>query len=86
MIEEKITPKVADALKVSGIEAGDILASSPLDLSFEAEYLDGYLVLTKTKLALALYDKRVEEVRVFKGYAPKKKKKKIEQTPQGDFL
>ncbi len=81
MIEEKITPKVADALKVSGIEADEILASSPLDLSFEAEYLDGYLVLTKTKLALALYDKRVEEVRVFKGYAPKKKKKKIEQTP-----
>ncbi|MBO7514586.1 MAG: hypothetical protein J6T47_03050, partial [Lachnospiraceae bacterium] len=82
MIEEKISPKVKDALKTSGVNVDDIQASSPVDLSFEAEYLDGYMVLTQTQLALALYDKRLEEVRVFKGYMPKKKKKKkIEQMP-----
>lgn len=81
MIEEKISPKVKDALKTSGVDVEEILASSPVDLSFEAEYLDGYLVLTQTQLALALYDKRLEEVRVFKGYMPKKKKKKVVQPP-----
>ena len=81
MIEEKISPKVKDALKTSGVDVEEIVALSPVDLSFEAEYLDGYLVLTQTQLALALYDKRLEEVRVFKGYMPKKKKKKVVQPP-----
>lgn len=53
MSEKKIPEVLYERIKSEGIEKHDIIAYSPVDLSFSCEYIYGYLFLTKTFLGVA---------------------------------
>ena len=60
--------KVWDLLKRQGIEKNQILLGARTDMNTACEYADGYLVLTKEKLAIASSLEVPSEVHIFKGY------------------
>ncbi|MBO4638027.1 MAG: ABC transporter ATP-binding protein [Clostridiales bacterium] len=66
MNEIKLTSKVLGKLNEYHIENKDILLSSPIDLSFEGNYIKGYIVVTKDRLGvctMALPDRTVNYFR-----------------------
>ncbi|MBO4390832.1 MAG: ABC transporter ATP-binding protein [Lachnospiraceae bacterium] len=67
MINEKLPGQALEQLAEKGIAKEDIIAVSPVDLSFDSEFLDGYVVLTLDKLAVINFDDKLEQVRIFKG-------------------
>ena len=60
--------KVWDLLEQQGIEKNQILLGARTDMNTACEYADGYLVLTKEKLAIASSPAVTSEVHIFKGY------------------
>ncbi len=52
MSDLMLTAKVLTTLKNYQIDAKDILLHSPIDLSFDGEYIKGYLVVTEQKIAV----------------------------------
>ena len=60
--------QVWDLLARQGIEKSQILLGARTDMNTACEYADGYLVLTKEKLAIAASPTVPSEVHIFKGY------------------
>ena len=60
--------QVWDLLARQGIEKNQILLGARTDMNTACEYADGYLVLTKEKLAVASSPEVKSEVHIFKGY------------------
>ena len=60
--------QVWDLLNRQGIEKSQILLGARTDMNTACEYADGYLVLTKEKLAIATSPAVLSEVHIFKGY------------------
>lgn len=60
--------QVWDLLNRQGIEKNQILLGARTDMNTACEYADGYLVLTKEKLAIASSPAVLSEVHIFKGY------------------
>ena len=60
--------QVWDLLSRQGIEKNQILLGARTDMNTACEYADGYLVLTKEKLAIAASPAVLSEVHIFKGY------------------
>ena len=64
----KMPETVWSLLKQQGIEKDQILSGARTDMNTACEYADGYLVLTKEKLAIASSPEVKSEVHIFKGY------------------
>ncbi|MCQ2526838.1 MAG: ATP-binding cassette domain-containing protein [Lachnospiraceae bacterium] len=56
-----------EILESNGIAADSVVAISPFDLTFAGEYTDGYVVLTRQKLAIINSNMEELGVRLFKG-------------------
>lgn len=67
MKENKLPEKVLELLKNRGISADDVLDVCPMDLSFECEYISGYLFLTKDELGVVVSNKIENKTRYFRG-------------------
>lgn len=64
--ETKLTKRALESLKAYHIEEKDILLSSPVDLSFEGYYINGFVVLTKDRLFVCTVELPEDKVTVFK--------------------
>lgn len=65
---KKMPKQVKELLKRHNIEETDILTGAKTDMNTACEYADGYLFLTKEKLAIAASPAVLSSVHVFKGY------------------
>ena len=64
----KMPAQVVDLLDRQGINETNILLGAKTDMNTACEYADGYLVLTKEKLAVAASPAVPSDVHIFKGY------------------
>ena len=64
--ETKLTKRALESLKAYHIEEKDILLSSPIDLSFEGRYINGYIVLTKDRIFVCTMELPEKSVTVFR--------------------
>jgi ABC-type multidrug transport system, ATPase and permease components len=60
--DSKIKIEALKLLKDYHIELWDVLISSPLDLSFDGEYREGYIVLTKDKVGVCITEESEQQV------------------------
>ena len=67
MNEEKLTSKVLTKLNEFNITTTNILLSSPIDLSFDGNYIKGYVVITKDKLAVCTMVLPTNTINYFRG-------------------
>ena len=65
--ENKMTKRVLGQLKTYNIKEDDILLHSPIDLSFEGEYIRGYAFITKDKLGICTMTLPKDSIKYFKG-------------------
>ena len=63
----KLTRKVLNELKTYNIIEKDILLSEPVDLSFDGNYIKGYVVVTADRLAVCTMELPANYVSYFKG-------------------
>ena len=64
--ENKMTKRVLGQLKTYNIKEDDILLHSPIDLSFEGEYIRGYAFITKDKLGICTMTLPKDSIKYFK--------------------
>lgn len=62
-----MTKRVLGQLKTYNIEEADILLHSPIDLSFDGDYIRGYAFVTKDKLGICTMSLPADNVKYFKG-------------------
>ncbi|MCH5251749.1 MAG: ATP-binding cassette domain-containing protein [Lachnospiraceae bacterium] len=67
MKKNQLPSRVLELLKPQGIGKNDILDVCPTDLSFESEYISGYLFLTKEILGVVTSEPIGNRVRYFRG-------------------
>ncbi len=75
----KMPETVWSLLKQQGIEKDQILSGARTDMNTACEYADGYLVLTKEKLAVAASPEVPSEVHIFKGYPVSEEPKELRE-------
>ncbi len=63
----KLSKKILNCLKDNHIEKEDFLLSSPVDLSFDGEYIDGLIFVTKDKLGVCTAKLPDKHVLIFGG-------------------
>ena len=66
MSDLMLTAKVLTILKNYQIEEKDILLHSPIDLSFEGEYIKGYIAVTSEKIAVCTMTLPSSSVHLFR--------------------
>lgn len=59
--------RVTEILKEKGARLEDVVAVCPVDLSFHCEYMDGYMILTRSQLFGIYSNEKELGVRLFKG-------------------
>lgn len=64
---QELPVKAKEILEQNKIAADDVVAVCPFDLTFEGAYTDGYMVLTRQKLAVITGNLEELGVRLFKG-------------------
>ena len=67
MSESKLTSKVLTTLKDHDIDEKDILLVSPADLSFDGNYIKGYVIVTREKTAVLTMELPSSAVQIFNG-------------------
>ena len=64
--ETKLSKNALESLKAYHIEEKDVLLNSPIDLSFEGRYINGYIVLTKDRVFVCTMELPEKSVTVFR--------------------
>ena len=67
MNEVKLTTKALNRLQDLNISENDILLSSPIDLSFDGNYIKGYIAVTKDKLGVLTMTLPAGTINYFRG-------------------
>lgn len=67
MKKNQLPDTVLAQIRLKGIEKSDVLYVCPLDLSFDCEYISGYLFLTQQFLGVVTSDPAGSRVRYFRG-------------------
>lgn len=67
MKKNQLPKQVLNTLLAYQIKSDDILDVCPFDLSFDSEYISGYLFLTSTKIGVAKSRHEQMTVRYFRG-------------------
>ncbi len=79
--ELKITSKALSSIKAFDIDEKDIKLFSPIDLSFEGNYIKGYIFLTEDKLGVCTMELPADYVVFFNGIKADKKEAFRDEEP-----
>lgn len=79
--ELKITSKALRSIKAFGIDEKDIKFFSPIDLSFDGDYIKGYVFLTEEKLGVCTMELPDDYVVFFNGIKADKKEAFRDEEP-----